>query len=303
MINFENVTKEYAPDIEALNGVSFNISDGEFVFLVGPSGAGKSTILMLLLRIILPNSGTIKFNNVDVVNMKPSTVPAYRQQFGVVFQDDKLLESKTVRENIEFALEIIGKNDKEIKETTDYLLNITKLAERAELFPRQLSGGEKQRAGIARALANDPKVFVADEPTGDLDPDNAQEIMDIMEKINKWGTTVIVATHNKDLVDKKQSRVIRLEYGKIISDGKGGYGKAPQKTHKQNKKTSKDEPLKNSVDNLDIDKKLKKILYENKIEYIDKILDMTEDDLKKIKGLKNNDIKKIMRSLKKFIKK
>ncbi|MFH1547405.1 MAG: ATP-binding cassette domain-containing protein [bacterium] len=309
MIRFKDVSKKYAPDIQALDKVSFDINDGEFVFIVGPSGVGKSTIARLLLRTEIPSGGTITFNNIEVTKMKPGMVPAYRQQFGIVFQDDKLLETKTVRENIEFALEITGKNDKEIKETTDYLLEVTGLTQRANLFPEQLSGGEKQKAGIARALANDPKVFVADEPTGDLDPDNGEEILGIMEKINKWGTTVIVATHNKDIVNRKQTRVIRLENGKIISDCKGGYGKAsvkckkPQELNKVKDVKSKEVKPKAALEGLELDTRIKNILIKNKVDSTDKLLDMTEDELKSIKGITKKNVDAIIKSLKIIVKK
>jgi cell division transport system ATP-binding protein len=318
MISFKEVTKKYGPKIIALQDVSFEVTDGEFLFIVGPSGAGKTTIVRLILRTEIPTKGKISFNNINVITMEPNMIPAYRQQFGIVFQDDKLLYSKTVRENIEFALEITGKTDKEIKETADYLLDVTKLTDRAHLFPHQLSGGEKQRAGMARALANDPKIFVADEPTGDLDPDNADEILEIMDKINKWGTTVIVATHNKDLVDRKQTRVIRLEDGQIISDEKGGYGKsAPKKKAKlvkpkKSKKSTKGDTSKISaqksasdgkIEDLDLNKDIKKILIKGKIKKVDQLLDMAEDDLKKIKGISSKNVEEIMRSLKKIINK
>lgn len=302
MINFKEVSKIYNPNIKALDKVTFDVGNGEFVFIVGPSGAGKSTIVRLLIRRDLPSSGTIKFEDIDVIKMKREMIPAYRQQIGIVFQDDKLIDSKTVRENIEFALEITGKNDKELKETADYLLDVTKLTERASLFPIQLSGGEKQRAGMARALANDPKLFIADEPTGDLDPDNAEEILNIMEKINNWGTTVIVATHNKDLVDKMQKRVIRLEEGKIISDGRGGYGKPPLKKVKQLEK-KKESPKSNKVKDLELDERIKNTLIKNKIETVDKILDMTEDELGEIRGISKKSTDEIMKSLEKFVKK
>ncbi len=306
MISFKEVSKIYGSNIKALDKVTFDVGNGEFIFIVGPSGAGKTTIVRLLIRRDLPSTGIIKFEDIDVVKMKREMVPAYRQQIGIVFQDDKLIDSKTVRENIEFALEITGKNDKELKETADYLLDVTKLTERANLFPIQLSGGEKQRAGMARALANDPKLFIADEPTGDLDPDNAEEILNIMEKINKWGTTVVVATHNKDLVDKMQKRVIRLEEGKIISDSKGGYGKPPLKKVKPKVKQpgkKKESSISNKVKDLELDERIKNTLIKNKIETVDKILDMTEDELGEIKGISKKSTDEIMKSLEKFVKK
>jgi cell division transport system ATP-binding protein len=301
MISFKNVTKTYERKIDSLKDVSFDIKDGEFVFFVGPSGAGKTTIIKLLIKKELPTSGKINFNDVDVGKMKNSELPTYRQNIGVVFQDDKMIDGKTVRENIEFALEITGKDDKELKETTDYLLDVVNLKNRQHLFPRQLSGGERERAGIARALANDPKVFIADEPTGDLDPKTAGEIMDIMKKINKWGTTVIVSTHNKDVVDEMQKRVIRLEEGTVVSDCIGGYECPPDKRIKPSKKAKKEKSEK--LADLDISTKIKKLLIENKVDTTDKLLDMTEEELAKIKGISDKSIKEITKSLEKVVNK
>lgn len=319
MITFKNVTKTYERKIDSLVDVSFEIKKGEFVFFVGPSGAGKTTIIKLLIKKEIPTSGEIKFNDIDVVKMKNTTLPTYRQQIGVVFQDDKLIEGKTVRENIEFALEITGKDDKELEETTEYLLDVVNLKKREHLFPKQLSGGEKERAGIARALANDPKVFIADEPTGDLDPKTADEIAKIMDKINKWGTTVIVATHNKEIVDKMQKRVIRLEDGQIVADCVGGYECPPEKRikpstpaerdkasqEKDKNNESKDKKDKKSegedLEKLDISTKVKNILSDNKIDSIDKLLDMTEDELAKIKGISDKSIEEITKALEKFV--
>ena len=192
MIHIQEISKFYKPDIIALKDVTFDIDTGEFMFLVGPSGAGKSTLIRLIIKQELPTQGTIIFDDTDVMKLEKSLLPYYRQQIGVVFQDYKLIRSKTVRENIEFALEITGKTDKEIKETTDSLLEVVALTDRQQLFPDQLSGGEKQRAGIARALANDPKLLIADEPTGNLDPETSFEIADILESVNKWGTTMLI---------------------------------------------------------------------------------------------------------------
>jgi cell division transport system ATP-binding protein len=218
MISFKNVSKIYNENIVALRDVTFNIDDGEFMFLVGHSGAGKSTLIRLLIRQEIPTEGDILFGDIDVKKITRKMLPVYRQNIGVVFQDYKLIESKTIEENIEFALEITGKNDGEIKETTNSLLDIVRLEERADLFPAQLSGGEKQRAGIARALANDPKLLIADEPTGNLDPKTSKEIMEILEKINSWGTTIMIATHDKETVNRLKKRVVRLEKGTVASD-------------------------------------------------------------------------------------
>lgn len=223
MVIFDKVTKKYSDKITALEDVSFSLDKGEFSFLVGPSGAGKTTLLRLLIREELPTSGQIIFDKIDVPQLPNKLLPKYRQRLGVVFQDIKLLDSKTLEENINFALEILGKQEKEIKETTDYLLELVKLQDRRNLFPQQLSGGEQQRGAIARALANNPDFLVADEPTGNLDPDSSFQILDILNSINKAGTTVMVITHDREMVNKMKTRVIRMEDGKIVSDSKGDY--------------------------------------------------------------------------------
>jgi cell division transport system ATP-binding protein len=218
MISFNKVSKIYSKDIVALRDINFDIDKGEFMFLVGHSGAGKSTLIRLLIRQELPTKGNILFDQIDVTQITRKMLPIYRQNIGVVFQDYKLIESKTVKENIEFALEITGKSDTEIEETTQSLIDVVRLKKRGHLFPNQLSGGEKQRAGIARALANDPQLLIADEPTGNLDPQTSEEIIEILEKINSWGTTIMIATHDKETVNRLQKRVIRLENGKVVSD-------------------------------------------------------------------------------------
>ncbi len=236
MVNFQNVSKFYDPDIIALRDISFSIDDGEFLFLTGPSGAGKSTLIKLLIREEIPSKGDILFEDIDIVTLPRPALPIYRQQIGIVFQDYKLIDTKTVRENIKFALEITNKDDDIVDETTDYLLEVVKLDKRAHLFPQQLSGGEKQRAGIARALANDPKLLIADEPTGNLDPDTALEIIEILKKINSWGTTILIATHDKEIVDLLQKRVIRLENGQLVSAGKPtSVCRRQLKRHQQNR--------------------------------------------------------------------
>jgi cell division transport system ATP-binding protein len=179
MLLFDKVNKKYDENITALEDVGFKVDDGEFLFLVGPSGAGKTTLLRLLIREEIPTSGSIFFREIEVPKIPSKLLPTYRQKLGIVFQDIKLLANKTLAENINFALEILGKEDKEIKETTDYLLETVGLQDRRNLFPQQLSGGEQQRGAIARALANNPELFVADEPTGNLDPDNAFQVLEI----------------------------------------------------------------------------------------------------------------------------
>lgn len=223
IIKFDNVNKVYKGDISALNGVTFDVSQGEFFFVVGTSGAGKSTVIRLLIRQELPTSGDIQFEEIAVTKIPRNMLSIYRQQLGIVFQDLKLIPSKTIRENISFALEILGKDSKEVADTTDYLLEVVKLQERANLFPEDLSGGERQRTAIARALANDPKLLIADEPTGNLDPDTSFEILEILKTVNSWGTTVMIVTHDRDIVDAMKTRVIHMDKGTIVGDYVGGY--------------------------------------------------------------------------------
>lgn len=300
MLLFQDVTKKYSEDITALDEVTFNINKGEFSFLVGPSGAGKTTLMKLLIREEMPTSGSIFFEDLEINKLPKALVPKYRQRLGIVFQDIKLLQSKTLEENIAFSLEILGKEEKEIKETTDYLLNLVKLENRKTLFPVQLSGGEQQRGAIARALASNPDLLVADEPTGNLDPDNSFQILDILKNINKSGTTVMVISHDKQIVDFMKTRVIRIEDGKIVSDNKGDYNtiRKPKKVVTQiktenekkvednkNKQedTKPEEETKVSEDIKDLDKKVLKKLTKAKITNMDMILKLTEDDLKNMK--------------------
>ncbi|MBN2100762.1 ATP-binding cassette domain-containing protein [Candidatus Dojkabacteria bacterium] len=319
MVSFKKVTKIYEPDIVALNNVSFEIEDGEFMFIVGPSGAGKSTLIRLLIRQELPTEGDILFDDIDVAKISKKMLPVFRQHIGVVFQDYKLLDTKTVRENIEFALEITGKPDEEIQDTTERLLEVVRLSDRDYLFPPQLSGGEKQRAGIARALANDPSFLIADEPTGNLDPQTSFEIIDILENINSWGTTIMIATHDKEIVDMMQKRVVRLVDGAIESDQEGSYD-GTQKTSKQRKRSPirsngdspKDERLKESPSNnkidttplsdLDISKKILKRLNKSSINTIGDLLDLSESDLDNIKGIDQKEIQNITQKLEEFLK-
>lgn len=223
LIKFENVSKIYKETIIALDSVNFTAKRGEFFFVIGPSGAGKSTLVRLIIRQELPTQGDILFESILVTGIPRKMLAVYRQQLGVVFQDLKLIPSKTVRENVQFALEIANKPKNEIDETTDYLLETVGLKDRQALFPEMLSGGEMQKTAIARALANDPKLLIADEPTGNLDPDTSFEILELLKTINSWGTTVMVVSHDKDLVNAMQTRVLQMEHGKIINDKKGGY--------------------------------------------------------------------------------
>lgn len=222
-IDFKNVSKKYEPDFEALKKVSFSVENGEFVFIVGPSGAGKSTLIKLLIREDLPDEGQVLFNGEDVSQIEQSRVPELRRKIGVVFQDFKLLESRTVYENIAVALEVVDAEDKVIKSVVPNVLSLVELTDKSDYYPNQLSGGEKQRVAIARALAHEPDVLVADEPTGMIDPDAAQGVLEVLEKVNSLGTTIIMATHNEKIVDEKKERVIRLDKGVLVSDKKGGY--------------------------------------------------------------------------------
>ena len=218
MVFFDTVTKKYKDDITALQDVNFSIEEGEFCFLVGPSGAGKSTIMKLLIREEVPTSGSIFFKDIEVPRLTRRLLPAYRQRLGIVFQDIKLLQTKTLEENIAFALEILDKSPKEIADTTDYLLDLVHLRDRRTLFPDELSGGEQQRGAIARALANKPELFIADEPTGNLDADNAKQILDILKTINGMGTTVMVISHDLNLVNGSKARTIKIVNGRLESD-------------------------------------------------------------------------------------
>jgi len=281
MLLFDKVSKKYNENITALEDVGFKVEDGEFLFLVGPSGAGKTTLVRLLIREEVPSSGSIFFKEIEVPKIPNKLLPTYRQKLGIVFQDIKLLANKTLEENINFALDILGKEDKEIKETTDYLLETVGLQDRRDLFPQQLSGGEQQRGAIARALANNPELFVADEPTGNLDPDNAFQVLEILKKINKGGTTVMVISHDREIVNQMKTRVLRMDKGKIISDTKGDYDtvKAPKVTpeEKEKKKEEKDDKFKG------LDKDIKEALEKAKLTDMDMVLNLTESDLNNLK--------------------
>ena len=224
MIALDNVYKTYATGVTALNGISLKIRKGEFVFIVGSSGSGKTTLFKLLLKELEPTSGAIYMNNQNIGRLRRRRIPKMRRGIGVVFQDFRLLKDRTVYENIAFAMRVVGKPAKIIKDTVPQLLAVVGLSNKADAYPKELSGGEQQRVALARALANNPPVLLADEPTGNLDPKNAWEIMGLLEEINMRGTTVIVVTHNKEIVEKMQKRVITLSNGVIVSDEqKGGY--------------------------------------------------------------------------------
>ena len=221
-IEFKNVTKEYIPGNKVLDDVSFSIEKGEFVFMIGPSGAGKSTIIKLLTREEKPEEGQIFFNNEDISNITPEEMPEYRRKIGVVYQDYKLLNSKTVYDNVAVSLEVVDSGEQEIKSVVPNVLSLVGLLDHSSYYPQELSGGEKQRVAIARALAHEPDVLIADEATGMIDPDISDEIVELLEKINSLGTTVIMATHDQRIVDKLTKRVIKIQKGKLISDKKGG---------------------------------------------------------------------------------
>ncbi len=226
MIKFENVTMAYRKDGNpALNDVSFEIADGEFVFLVGQSGAGKSTILRLLIREERAQDGTVLIDDINIGMLPEKEVPKLRRNIGMVFQDFRLLPEKTVAENVAFALQVLNKSPDEIKQTVPAVLDLVGLLDKANRRPEQISGGEQQRVAIARALVNRPAILMADEPTGNLDPDTSVEIMRLLDQINKAGTTVIMATHDAGIVDQMRKRVIEITGGAIIRDqAQGVYG-------------------------------------------------------------------------------
>ena len=223
MIEFQNVTKTYDNGTEAIRGIDLKIDDGEFVFLVGPSGSGKSTLLNLLTAEIKPTSGDIHINGFDLAGIKKKQIPYLRRTVGVIFQDFRLIEKKTVYQNVAFAMRVIGAPEREIRKRVPYVLELVGLGDKKKSYPDELSGGEQQRVAIARALINNPAMIVADEPTGNLDPGKSLEIMLLLEQINALGSTVLVVTHEADMVDRFHKRVIAINEGQIISDGMDGY--------------------------------------------------------------------------------
>jgi len=224
IIVLDQVSKSYATGAPALNGISLTIKRGEFVFIVGDSGSGKSTLIKLLLRELLPTSGDIYVNGQSLVDLKRRNVPKYRRNLGVVFQDFRLLKDRNVYENVAFAQRVIQVPTREIRKNVPSILSVVGLAGKYKAKPRQLSGGEQQRVAMARALINRPPILLCDEPTGNLDPKNSWEIMKLLEQINKKGTTVLVVTHNREIVNEMQKRVITMKKGVIVSDEeKGGY--------------------------------------------------------------------------------
>ena len=220
-----NISKVYPGGSVALENVNVHIKPGEFVFVVGPSGAGKSTFFKMLFREIKPTTGSIEVNGVDILSLTDKEIPYYRRQLGIIFQDYRLLPDRTVYENVAFAMQVIETPHRKIKRRVMNVLDLVGLRNRANAYPNELSGGEQQRIAIARAIVNDPDLVIADEPTGNLDPDTSWEIMNIFKEINATGTTIVMATHAKDIVDAMAKRVIAIEKGHIVRDEmNGGYG-------------------------------------------------------------------------------
>lgn len=222
MIHFQEVSKQYPDGTVALDQVSFEVSPGEFIFVVGPSGAGKTTLVKLLTREELPTEGELQVGSRSIADLRGRDLLQHRRELGVVHQDYKLLSDKTAFENAALALEVLGRPDSEIKEIVPHVLSLVGLGDRTHHFPHQLSGGERQRLAFARALAPEPKILIADEPTGNIDPESAWSAIKLLEKINEMGTTVLVATHAAGIVDKLGRRVIGLDRGKVVRDQKKG---------------------------------------------------------------------------------
>ena len=223
MIKLEHVSKSYSAGIPALNDVNLEIEDGEFVFVVGDSGSGKSTLIKLLLKELEPTEGTISINGKSLKKIRRRHIPKFRRNIGVVFQDFRLLKDRNVYENIAFAQKVIGEPTQKIRKRVQTMLSMVGLAHKYRAYPNELSGGEQQRVAIARALVNEPSILLADEPTGNLDSNNAWEIMKLLEEINQRGTTVIVVTHNLEIVKVMKKRVITIKKGIVANDNKGGY--------------------------------------------------------------------------------
>ena len=223
MIEFTDVVKTYSEGNQALRGVSFQIEDGEFVYLVGPSGSGKSTIIRMITGELKPSEGAVHVNGYSLEKIRKRELPYMRRTVGVVFQDFRLIQDMTVYENVAFAMRVVGAKNKEIKARVPYVLELVGLGDKVNRHPKELSGGEQQRLAIARALVNNPSTIIADEPTGNLDPAMAMEIMSLLQEINALGTTLLVVTHAQDLVEHFQKRVIAIDDGLLVSDGTEGY--------------------------------------------------------------------------------
>ena len=223
LIELKDVEMEYDNGTKAIRGISLRIDPGEFVFLVGPSGSGKSTIIKLLTGEVEPNAGRVRVNGFSTRNISERQIPLMRRTLGVIFQDFRLIEKKTVYDNLAFVMRAVGASARESRQRIPYVLELVGLEDKAHSYPNELSGGEQQRVAIARALVNNPETIIADEPTGNLDPERSLELMDLLVKINQLGTTVVVVTHEKDLVDRFGKRVITIDSGHVINDGVGGY--------------------------------------------------------------------------------
>jgi cell division transport system ATP-binding protein len=223
MIEFTDVVKTYNKGNKALNGITMQIEDGEFVFLVGPSGSGKSTIMKLITGELKPTSGTVHVNGYSLERIRRREIPFMRRTLGVVFQDFRLIPNMTVYDNVAYAMRVIGATSKEIKERVPYVLDLVGLENKSRRLPGEISGGEQQRLAIARALVNNPSTIIADEPTGNLDPERSYEIMHLLHMINDLGTTVMVVTHERELVQRFDKRVIAIDEGLVVSDGMDGY--------------------------------------------------------------------------------
>ncbi len=227
MIDFKNVSKVYDNGTRALSNVNIHIDKGEFVFVVGASGAGKSTFLKLMMREEVPSTGTIKIKDYNLGEMKKRKIPYFRRNMGIVFQDFRLIPNMTVYDNVAFAMRVVGAKEKDIRKTVPYVINIVGLPQKARCYPNELSGGEQQRVALARALVNNADIIIADEPTGNVDPQMSLEIVELLKRLNETGTTVIMVTHAHDLVTKFDNRVIVLESGEVVSDGMVEDGKIP----------------------------------------------------------------------------
>ena len=223
MIEFVDVVKNYTPETQALRGITMQIEDGEFCFLVGPSGSGKSTIIKLITGELKPTAGTVHVNGYSLERIRKREIPYLRRTVGVVFQDFRLINKMTVYENVAFAMRVIGSKEKEIRERVPYVLDLVGLSDKEKRHPSELSGGEQQRLAIARALVNNPSMIIADEPTGNLDPQMSFEIMSLLEEINNLGTTMLVVTHAQNLVESFNKRVISIDEGLIVNDGMEAY--------------------------------------------------------------------------------
>ncbi|MBQ2739244.1 MAG: cell division ATP-binding protein FtsE [Oscillibacter sp.] len=223
MIRLKDVEMEYENGTKAIRGISLNVDDGEFVFLVGPSGSGKSTLIKLLTGEVEPTAGRGMVNGFSLGNIRDRQLPHMRRTMGVVFQDFRLIEKKTVYENLAFVMRAVGAKEKDIRTRVPYVLDLVGLSDKADRYPSEMSGGEQQRVAIARAFVNNPSTIIADEPTGNLDPERSMEVMDLLTKINELDVTVMVVTHEKDLVDHFGKRVVTIENGQIINDSVGGY--------------------------------------------------------------------------------